>query len=101
MSNLADELCEILMLYCGETGESEGAADTLKRLVKERDEARAVATRLAVGKYLRWSDAGGPSDCAHGYALGIACRACDVEKTTRWERRGGLVSPASNKPPAE
>jgi hypothetical protein len=39
---LAVELCEILALYCGETGESEGPVDTLKRLIRERDQARRL-----------------------------------------------------------
>lgn len=33
---LADELVAILMKHCGERGETEGAADTLNRLIRER-----------------------------------------------------------------
>lgn len=28
--------------------------------------------------YLRWEYAGGPNECAHGYAEGIACPRCDA-----------------------
>jgi hypothetical protein len=27
--------------------------------------------------YLRWELAGGPNECAHGYARGIPCPKCD------------------------
>ncbi len=28
--------------------------------------------------YLRWELAGGPNECAHGYAAGIPCPKCDL-----------------------
>lgn len=33
------QLCEVLMQYCGERGDNEGAVDTLCRIVHERDQA--------------------------------------------------------------
>jgi hypothetical protein len=36
-----NELVQILSGYCGETGANEGAADTLRRLIAERDELKA------------------------------------------------------------
>ena len=33
--NTYDELIKILLNHCGETGENEGAVDTLNRLIKE------------------------------------------------------------------
>ena len=41
---LEGELARILSHYCGERGNSEGAADTLRRIICERDTARAVDT---------------------------------------------------------
>ena len=40
--NLLRHLFSILMRYCGETGESEGAVETLERLIEERDSAGDV-----------------------------------------------------------
>jgi hypothetical protein len=40
---LEQQLIAILQEYCGERGDNEGAADTLKRIIRERDEARALA----------------------------------------------------------
>lgn len=37
MTSLEQELVEILGKYCGERGETEGAVETLKRLIRERD----------------------------------------------------------------
>jgi len=37
----------------------------------------AASERLRVGRYLDWGAAGGPDECQHGVAAGIACRACD------------------------
>lgn len=37
---LLEQLISILGNYCGERGENEGAVDTLKRIIKERDLAR-------------------------------------------------------------
>lgn len=45
-TSLEDHLLAILGKYVGETGESEGAVDTLKRLIAERD---AFALKLARG----------------------------------------------------
>jgi hypothetical protein len=28
--------------------------------------------------YLPWAEAGGPNECAHGYARGIPCPSCDA-----------------------
>lgn len=38
MSNLESQLITVLSNYCGERGESEGAVDTLLRIVRERDQ---------------------------------------------------------------
>jgi len=35
--------------------------------MKERDQPK---------KYLDWANAGGPNECAHGYAADIACPSC-------------------------
>lgn len=40
-ASLADQLVEVLLPYAGDGGESEGAVDTLKRIVAERDAAVA------------------------------------------------------------
>jgi hypothetical protein len=37
-------------------------------------------------KYLPWELAGGPNECAHGYAEGVPCPDCDRE--TGGERKG-------------
>jgi len=34
---LEHQLCEILAGYCGERGETEGAVETLLRIISERD----------------------------------------------------------------
>lgn len=34
-------------------------------------------------KYLAWGYAGGPNECKHGYAAGIACPGCDAEKAAQ------------------
>lgn len=36
---LESELLAILIKHCGERGDNEGAAETLKRIIKERDGA--------------------------------------------------------------
>lgn len=36
------KLLSILMQHAGEAGESEGAVDVLRRLIRERDEARSA-----------------------------------------------------------
>jgi hypothetical protein len=37
---LLNQLTAVLMRHCGERGESEGAVETLERIIRERDEAR-------------------------------------------------------------
>ena len=37
--------------------------------------------------YLPWADSGGPDECAHGRAAGIACPECDAWEA-RHEERG-------------
>jgi hypothetical protein len=49
-------------------------------LATERQRVRevvAVARRIVVGKYLAWTNAGGPYECKHGVAGGIPCNTCD------------------------
>lgn len=38
-----------------------------------------VLRRLLANLYLPWTNAGGPNECEHGYAAGIACRKCDMQ----------------------
>lgn len=49
-------------------------AEEIERLTAERD----AAIRLERGGYVHWSTAGGPNECAHGRAEGIACPECDA-----------------------
>ncbi len=44
----------------------------------------AALRRLRAGRYMPWESAGGPNECAHGVAAGIACLRCD-------EARAGAV----------
>lgn len=50
-----------------------------------------AAKRLESWSYLPWDNAGGPLECSHGIAAGIACRSCDldtVDLRTRYWRDG-------------
>lgn len=38
MANTEDRLVQILQRYCGERGDSEGAVETLERIIRERDD---------------------------------------------------------------
>lgn len=38
-SHLEQELISILFNHCGQRGQTEGAADTLRRIIRERDSA--------------------------------------------------------------
>lgn len=40
--------------------------------------ATYVEGREAPRRYLPWANAGGPNECAHGYAAGIPCPSCDA-----------------------
>lgn len=42
-----------------------------------------MATEPPPRKYLPWTMAGGPNECAHGYAEGIPCPDCDREASPR------------------
>ena len=33
---------------------------------------------MSDAKYLTWAEAGGPNECAHGYARGLPCPRCDA-----------------------
>jgi hypothetical protein len=39
---------------------------------------RAAEVAMSEKKYLDWAFAGGPNECAHGYAAGIPCPKCDA-----------------------
>jgi len=43
------------------------------------EKAEAARARLQAGGYVPWDQAGGPEECAHGYAEGLACPECDRE----------------------
>lgn len=45
-AKLADELCFVLAEHCGERGTSEGAVETLTRIVSERNLAVSVLAEL-------------------------------------------------------
>jgi len=45
------KMLDILMNHCGETGENEGAVETLERIIKERDEYKLELTKLAFESY--------------------------------------------------
>jgi len=53
-------------------------ARTLEREAAALREAVQAAGRIMAGKYLPWSNAGGPNECAHGRADGIPCPECDL-----------------------
>lgn len=53
-SELCAKLCQVLGNHCGERGQSEGAVETLERLIKERDYAREHAAELE--RALGWRD---------------------------------------------
>lgn len=40
-------------------------------------------------RYVDWADAGGPNECAHGYAEGIPCPRCEAE--------AGPISPVEDR----
>lgn len=54
-------------------------AVTQREAVLELREALKATQRLVDGKYLDWTNAGGPNECLHGYADGIPFRKCDIE----------------------
>ena len=75
--------------------EATDAAELIERI--GRAEANIVASvRLIWYRYMEWQKAGGPDECAHGYAKGIPCRACDVD--TVMSARAAL-SPQNGGPP--
>jgi hypothetical protein len=43
---LLNELLAVLIQHCGEKGDNEGAVDTLKRIIRERDNAVSLLDRL-------------------------------------------------------
>ena len=43
------------------------------------EEMKAAQERLQKNEYLTWAQGGGPNECWHGIAAGIACRHCDQE----------------------
>jgi hypothetical protein len=45
----------------------------------DEKEMKAAQERLKLGKYINWTNAGGPNECAHGVAEALACRKCDEE----------------------
>ncbi len=55
------------------------AIDTLAR------DAKLAGEDAASKAYLPWTEAGGPDECAHGYADGIPCPECDKAKVAPGE----------------
>lgn len=49
------ELCEILSGYCGERGDTEGAIETLERIIRERDALLRRFIRAAISEDLKAS----------------------------------------------
>ena len=52
----------------------------MKSALAEAQGNLELSMRLYEGKYIDWDMAGGPNQCAHGYAEGIACKECDRQK---------------------
>lgn len=48
MKSLEDQLCELLAPYAGETGVSEGARDTLQRIINDRNRLRELVERAVI-----------------------------------------------------
>jgi hypothetical protein len=79
-------------------------AAELGRVREERDRAQEVIAaheRIDANKYMEWGYAGGPDQCSHGYAKGIACPQCDLETIRAYRAALNTVSdrqPEGEKP---
>jgi len=47
--------------------------------VEAMSEMCEAARKLSETKYIQWTEAGGSSECKHGYSAGVPCRDCDWE----------------------
>lgn len=61
--------------------------------------AAEAALRMVDNDYQPWDRSGGPNECVHGVAAGIACRSCDEEACRAYrdsirDRAGRLTLPA-------
>lgn len=59
----------------------QAASDAIREMARALEGAEtiiAAAVRLEANRYQRWQDSGGPDECPHGIADGIACPACDL-----------------------
>ncbi len=54
-----------------------GLSDSTKRIAFLEEQVKTL-TRLMKNDYVDWVNAGGPNQCKHGFAAGIACRDCDL-----------------------
>jgi hypothetical protein len=52
--------------------------DSLSEQVTQQAATIGLMDRLLKNKYMSWHLAGGPNECSHGFAEGIACRQCDL-----------------------
>jgi hypothetical protein len=59
--------------------ELEGALTCRDKRIQGLLDVRDAARRILQDCYMDWSHAGGPGECAHGYAAGIPCKKFAIE----------------------
>ena len=59
-------------------GDLEGDLRSAEQQVTQQAATIRTLTRLVKNEYISWHKAGGPNECTHGFAAGIACRQCDL-----------------------
>src|SRR4051794_17715496 len=79
LEQMQDKVCEIRLGVGGLPQLiAEHAALKVKLAIAEKraeaaEKVAGAARRLRANEYLDWKRAGGPNECAHGYAAGFAC----------------------------
>ena len=61
------------------TGKYMADAEAAQREIELLKKIIGAFSRLRIGKYVSWGNAGGPNECEHGRADGIPCPTCDAE----------------------
>ena len=76
MSNERDYLRSVVEQIHADTHAALSATEA--RVATAVQEIGGEETAVEVTKYVPWAYAGGPNECAHGYAEGIPCPDCDA-----------------------
>lgn len=74
---LEENLAQAVARVLEERNTRAGVNDDFDGLLKMAVEAGRARERRTKGEYVRWDGAGGPDECLHGRAAGIACPLCD------------------------